>query len=213
MLCLDWSLAAGRGGSKPEVFSAWRAEQAQAYNPQILEVSQEFLMINPAWIPALFYVAFCSNNWFPMPSLQRNVSFYQIIFGFILGLILQPLVTTLRILWWYWQVAGRYSVQRQPAADKVETAGGEIEITLNWWRGTHALTARHANGSIQWKGEMRLSLDMKNVGNGVYWHVDEDKGVGDQRFRYVPEKKEFRVQGTTFGAGASQPFFHLWTRK
>jgi hypothetical protein len=60
---------------------------------------------------------------------------------------------------------------------------------------------------------MHLSLDMKNVGNGVFWHVDEAEGVGDQKFRYIPEKKQFRVQGVTFTAGEPAPFFHLWTRK
>jgi hypothetical protein len=60
---------------------------------------------------------------------------------------------------------------------------------------------------------MHLSLDVKNVGNGVFWHVDEAGGEGDQKFRYKPENKQFRVKGVTFGAGEPNPFFHVWTRK
>jgi hypothetical protein len=71
----------------------------------------------------------------------------------------------------------------------------------------------HADGKTQWRGEMRLSLEMTNVGYGVFWHVDEGAGVGDQKFRYIPEKAQFRVQGITLKAGSPDPFFHRWTRK
>jgi len=60
---------------------------------------------------------------------------------------------------------------------------------------------------------MHLSLDMTNVGNGVFWHVDAAGGAGDQKFRYFPDKSHFRVQGMTLKAGTSDPFLHLWTKK
>ncbi len=59
---------------------------------------------------------------------------------------------------------------------------------------------------------MHLSLDMTNVGYGVFWHVDEGTGVGDQKFRYIPEQMRLQVQGVTFDAGSSDPFFHRWTK-
>jgi hypothetical protein len=65
----------------------------------------------------------------------------------------------------------------------------------------------------QWKGEMHLSLDIGNVGHGVFWHVDEQAGVGDQKFRYSPEQKQFQVEGVTFKAGGTNLFFHRWTKK
>jgi hypothetical protein len=156
-------------------------------------------MLNPSFVP--------------FPKFQSNISLYQIISGFFFGLLAQPFVKTARIISRYPRLLGRYSMQKERSDGTTEAEDGEILIKLNWWRGSFAVTALHATRKEQWKGEMHLSLDMRNVGNGIYWHVDEAKGVGDQRFRYLPEKRQFRVQGITFGASQSQPFFHLWTKK
>jgi hypothetical protein len=149
----------------------------------------------------------------PSPKFQSNVSFYQILAAFIVGLILQPCVRSVRVCLRYKGVWGRYSVLREYSDGRTDLETGEIRIRLNWWLGSFAVTAFHATRKVQWRGEMHLSLDMKNVGNGVFWHVDEAEGVGDQKFRYIPEKKQFRVHGVTFAAGEPAPFFHLWTRK
>jgi hypothetical protein len=148
----------------------------------------------------------------PSPTFQWNVSIYQILVGIAVGLLLQPFIKTLRLLWLYWRVLGRYSVQREQDDGKLKSEGGEILVRLNWWRGSFAVEALHATRVPQWKGEMHLSLDMRNVGNGVYWHVDEENGMGDQKVRYIPEKRRFRVQGVTFKAGTPEVFSHLWTK-
>lgn len=153
-----------------------------------------------------------STFFLPSPNVQWNVSFYQILIGFAVGLLLQPFVKTSRLLWRYWPVLGSYSVQREHTDGKLKSESGKVFIRLNWWRGSFAVEALHATQVTQWRGEMHLSLDMRNVGNGVYWHVDEEDGVGDQKFRYIPEKRQFRVEGVTFNA-KSEPFFHLWTKE
>lgn len=149
----------------------------------------------------------------PSPQYVTNVSFYQILFAFFIGLILQPCIIASRLLWRYRGVPGQYSLQRVHENGSTENRDGEIRIKFKWWRGSYAVTALHASGAPQWKGEMRLSLDMGNVGSGVFWHVDEAAGVGDQKFRYSPARKEFHVEGVTFKAGATKPFFHRWTKK
>jgi hypothetical protein len=158
-----------------------------------------------------------NNHFVPSPSFQTTVSLYQIffacIFTFVVGLFLQPGVTAFRLWRRYCAVPGRYSVQRVHPNNSIEDKDGEIEIGPKWRRGFFTVTAKHADGKAQWKGEMHLSLDMTNVGHGVFWHVDEGEGVGDQKFRYIPERAEFRVQGITFDAGSADSFFHRWTKK
>jgi hypothetical protein len=148
-----------------------------------------------------------------LPKFQPNVSFYQIVAAFGVGLILQPCVKAFRLYCRYPSVPGAYFVQWEGSDGKTEPRSGTIQIKRNLWRGSFAVIAFHGTGKAQWKGEMHLSLDMKNVGNGVFWHVDKDDGVGDQKFRYTPEKRQFRVQGITFRAGKPDPFFHLWNMK
>ena len=153
----------------------------------------------------------------PSPQFVTTVSLYQILTGFLvsflIGLILQPCIIALRLWLRYRGVSGEYSVQRIHGDGRTENRDGEIRIKFKWWRGSYAVAALHANRAPQWKGEMHLSLDMSNVGSGVYWNVDETAGVGDQKFRYSPARKEFQVEGVTFKAGRADPFFHRWTKK
>jgi hypothetical protein len=148
----------------------------------------------------------------PAPNLQSNISLYQILTGFIIGLFLQPLVNSARLFWKYHAVTGRYSVRREHADGRIEAREGKVRIKFKWWGGYYSVTALHADNAVQWKGEMHLSLAMTNVGSGVFWHVDQEDGVGDQRFRYLPERRESRVQGTTFRAGGANSFFHVWVK-
>jgi hypothetical protein len=153
------------------------------------------------------------SSFVPSPNFQSNVSFYQIFAALFVGLILQPCIKTLQLWVRYRGVVGRYSVQREYGDGRTNLEGGEIQIKLKWFLGSFAMTAFHATRKVQWRGEMHLGLEVKNVGPGVFWHVDEAEGEGDQKFRYMPEKKQFSVQGVTFTAGQPAPFFHLWTRK
>jgi hypothetical protein len=149
----------------------------------------------------------------PPVNWMASVSIYQILVAFCAGISLQPCVIAVRLLWRYHGVSGRYSAERVYANGKTENRFGEIRIKFKWWRGSYSVTASHADESPQWEGEMRLSLDMRNVGHGVFWHVDKDDGAGDQKYRYYPEQKQFEVEGITFKAGGADSFFHRWRKK
>ena len=158
------------------------------------------------------------NTFFlPSPQIVTTVSLYQILIGFfitlIVGLMLQPCIIALRLWLRYRGVTGKYSLQRILGAGSTENRGGEIIIKFKWRRGSYAVEALNADRTPQWEGEMRLSLDMRNVGSGVFWHVDKAEGVGDQKFRYSPARGEFQVEGVTFKAGDLNRFFHRWTKK
>jgi len=135
----------------------------------------------------------------PSPQFVTTVGLYQILIGFfitfLIGLVLQPCIIALRLWLRYRGVSGKYSLQRIHGDGSAENRDGEIRIKFKRWRGSYAVTALHANGVPQWKGEMRLSLDMRNVGSGVYWHVDEAAGVGDQKFRTLQRKRNFKSKG------------------
>jgi hypothetical protein len=149
----------------------------------------------------------------PNPKFQTNISLYQIFVALAVGLVLQPLINASRLLWRYHGVSGAYFSFRDLGNGKLEPTGGRIQIKFKWWPGFHSVEAFHHDGSQEWKGEMHLSLDMTNVGSGVFWHVDQSAGAGDQKFRYFPEKKRLEVQGTTFKVGNTNSFFHVWIKE
>jgi hypothetical protein len=161
-----------------------------------------------------FHLMMCeptSTSWLPL--LQRNIAPYQLLGGFVVGLVLQPLVRAYKLYRRYPRVTGVYAVQMESHEGKKEHREGEIRIKRNIWAGSFGVKAFHLSGKPQWQGEMYLSLEVANAGTGVYWHVDQDRGVGDQKFRYLPDSEQFRVQAVTFHAGNREPFFHLWTKK
>jgi len=158
-------------------------------------------------------------NWwpFPNPEFHANVSLYQILIGFfitlILGLLLQPVIKWVTLCVTYPKVSGVYSMSRDYGGGRIEKRDGRIEIQLKFLRGYHSVTAFHLGGQEQWNGQMHLGLGIGNIGTGVYWHVDQDRGVGDQKFRYIPHRREFIVQGTESSADQIESFFHIWKKE
>jgi hypothetical protein len=149
------------------------------------------------------------------PKLQANVSIYQIlagyVFSFLMGFLLTPGVRAMRLWRLYKAVRGRYAIQRVNEEGHVEPRFGEIKIEPDWWRGSFAITAIHQNGTKDWEGYMRLSLDSPDTGHGSFHHGANE--VGDQTFKYVRGTNQFLVKGVTFGPSSSDSFYHRWTKK
>jgi hypothetical protein len=86
--------------------------------------------------------------------------------------------------------------------------GGSIELIQNK-NGTFNVVGRNPDGSTQWEGELRMSMEEKDVGTATYrYPLQADYGT--QRVVYIPYRDILHVVGTNRSTTEHTDFVHVW---
>ena len=140
--------------------------------------------------------------------------------GAILGAILAFLAHWAFVGWEEWKarralrvtysrLAGSY-VNFERIDGEYKATGGMI--TLSWQRaGSIAAKGLHSNGTVDWKGVIRMNLN--NTGTGDVMTVQQSYGHGTQTVTYIPHIGYLDVRTDFTGQSSPAPRFHQWRRK
>lgn len=93
--------------------------------------------------------------------------------------------------------------------NEIEPTGGTIALKQKR-DGSFETIARHRDGSVDWRGDLRMSLEDENLGTGHYRHEPSLTDYGDQEVRYIPERDELRVRGINRSTTTHTEFCHVW---
>lgn len=109
----------------------------------------------------------------------------------------------------YKELAGTY-VNFRIRDGKEEPTRGTIKLTQQA-EGSFEVKGLNADGTVDWRGNLQMSLEWKNTGSGRYEYPD-GKSFGVQQFTYIPELHLIHVVGTDTTRGPGVPFVHHWKR-
>lgn len=110
----------------------------------------------------------------------------------------------------YARLAGTYVNFRVKEGAEQRT-GGAIKVT-QCSDGSFDVKGLHADGTVDWSSEVRMSLEPKNTGTGWY-RLPGTTVYGDQQLRFIPETDSLHVVTTNTSGGKPTSFVHHWRRR
>jgi hypothetical protein len=113
----------------------------------------------------------------------------------------------------YAHLAGTYVNFRVKDGGAEEPTAGTIVLTQRP-DGSFEVKGLHSTGTLDWSGEVRMSLEPKNTGTGSYRYSAPATTVyGDQQLRLIPETRSLHVVTTNSSSGKRRSFIIGGLRK
>jgi hypothetical protein len=114
---------------------------------------------------------------------------------------------------WYGDLAGDYLNYRIKEDGTEEPTDGTIRLAQK--SGPLFIgKGLHRGGDVDWESEIRLNLEIQNLGTGYYLHHGKpQRDYGEQHIRYFPDGRFLQVVGRNTSHGKTDFFRHCWRRK